>query len=132
MAKKAPKATGDGEESSGAVTPNPSRKGEKPSGQPKEGAKTETEPFHTVVIPNWDRYHSRYNEGETTKLYGVDFEIQENGDAVTEVCPDYAYEGMIEAGRAIDMKDHKKPAKPATAEEIKKAANAARAIRTSG
>jgi hypothetical protein len=91
--------------------------------QPEAGEPQDEE----LVIPNWDRFHRRSKPGDIVQLYGFSFDVKANGDVHCMV-KGYAVEGMLQAGRAIRLEDHRNPQMPATDQEAKDAANKSRIL----
>lgn len=78
------------------------------------------------VVPGYDRFHRRGTPGGTTRMWGHDFTLMENGDA-TIVLPDYCYQDYLDAGRGIAIEDHT-PLAPATGDEIERASRPAGSV----
>lgn len=79
----------------------------------------------TVVVPEYDRAHRQGKPGETRRMWGFEFTLMANGDAMAVLPPSAAAE-FCNSGRSINALDHA-PRPAASAEEVA-AANRSEAV----
>jgi len=81
-----------------------------------------------VVVPIYDRFSRRAKPGGMVPIYGRNFYVQENGDAVGDISQESADAWMsCRPPRCVKIEDHT-PESPATDEERKQYTDAHRGL----